>query len=569
MFASIYRRVGTLLVFSCGLLLATQIGCDTTDADPEEMQEVTDPDGGTTPDDADGTTSPDGLVDGTTQSVSVHPFVGIDPAVTFEPPSDVNWHVLAGALSLSDLAATPEPVSPFPVPVPGFGKLFEELSSEAQAALTAALDTAASGSPMSIFLPPLDSSGVLTTGIGFALQSTPTDWYAFGFPALEITGDPFAPIAVSPDGPVITLNRETFDQLTLAFEPIVAGAASGGFQPLDPALEDELTMLAEDLESFLGSIRSDDSSDGVISARQELSLTIPGNVDFEIPDQHVVARVTFDLVQTDSGDRWVGGLGADVTLTDLTTGELMQSYEFELAYGQQQVENLPVISLEPGDGNAEGASALAGEWLASLTIGDLSGAGLTLPLATPQPSVGMKTGSAGDSASAMDARMRQATGLMLSTITGVGTRDPRAQVVSTEGDTLYMRLRFSESGLWTDMSFAVGSSEQTPEAEQFESLVSMLGLLEAQLGVNLPPVELRTTMADSGYVRFDVVATDLVEALLASFGSQGGSDDSIGADIGALPDISALVIGGLLTDDVIEGSAIILLLAQDIRFERQ
>lgn len=477
-------------------------------------------------------------------------------------PAEYAWYLLAGSIDLGAL------MDQFDVDF----KRFDMLAGPVQTALTDVLDAARDGAYDRAFLQIDMDSGMIATGLGFVLKDSQFNWQAFGLPALEASPDPLLPISVSPDGPVVAISLDTFDALVDQVEPLITDAVSEATAGLESGMQSQFYGLIDDFDSFMSQIDADDPSDGLVSAAQVFSFTIPGPAG----DMRVGANVTYDLADAGGGDRWLGGVGVDVSVTG-AGGPL--SFSLEMGVGQQKMTDLDVVSLEPGPGTMSEGQRLAGEWVAAVDLGALMGAGFGefgsqgLPPTLDDELVGAESsaGKLADDAPprrTLHRRMTYATGRVLSALTGQLSPDERVRAQNSGGDTLYVKLQFDGAGRWQDIAVATGSASQAPGDEAYTRLTEALAELEASLGLTLPDVELRTTLEDNGALRLDIIATDLIVALIQEFADLGLPGGSI---MGSpqIPELSMVIIGGNLADDRIDGRIVILLFVEEVTFTRR
>ena len=461
------------------------------------------------------------------------------------------------------------------------------------------LDSGAAGQLDAAFDAYGGNGDVVSTAIGFVRASDPFDWKAYGFPALVVDPTGYEPMSVSPDGPVIAVSKGTLDAMMAQMERLAAEAASMQQEVLVPseypvltdtgmtdstedyaatAAEAQATMvrLAEELQSYIDAIQSDDASDGVISQTQAFSMTVPGQ------ETEVVAELSFDLESTDDGARWVGGIGADVTMSGMEGPVTSQTISIEFGYGQQRIDDaVNVIMLEPGPGTSAllDGTQLSGTWLAPISMGEMPVAAALVAQADADVTLAMKGTAAATSQSlpgrALQHHLAQATQRVLAALVGASADASKAQVArqtwdgasgDTMYDTLWVKLVFDAKGGWTDLAIAPGVAEQAPADEAFESIQDALALLEEQTGETLPSLELRRSASSDGFVRLDVVATDLIVQLIPLGAEEGGLEFDPPITAGDIPDLSLITIGGMLTDGRLDGQAIVLMFVEDVHF---
>ncbi len=480
------------------------------------------------------------------------------------------WYLLAGSVDLGVLAGQ------FGLP----GKRFNELSDMVQTALTDVLDEGERHAFDRAFLDFADFSGPLATGVGFVWQDELFNWHAFGLPAVELTADPYMPLAVAPSGPVIAVSKHTVDAIVDELEPLLADAVSQLMGSMDSSTRSQLYGLIDDLENFAGRMASDDPRDGRVSTRGDFSFTIP-DVDYgqggRLGETRIKASLSYDMEQMGGPGRWLGGIGADISASYVGEYDYSQTLELEMGIGEQRMAGLDVISLEPGPGTTENAARLAGEWTAAIPLG--TGLNL-LPLPAGGPAavnadLGQSLGGAGAYKEAQSAasrftlqnRLAHATGRLLGALGGRTDREDSVRSQSADDTTLYVRLRFDSAGRWEDVALAMGQGYQAPAASEFMGLQQAIDDLGRQLGTSLPAPELRTSLLANGSIRLDIVANDLVLALLQEYARSSGT---MGLTIPRLdfPDLSAVIFGGDLAADQISGRAVILLFVQEVTFTR-
>ena len=519
---------------------------------------------------------------------------GVMPRVAVAPvPEGQGWYMLAASIDLGAL-----------IPSPGPEKSFDSLATEVQDGLINILDEGEAGHFDIAFFPTGEDTQVISTAIGFVRESAPLDWHAYGFPALVIHSDPYMPIGISPTGPVVAIKKATLDALTGQVGQLLTDAASQVPDAMPPApdtepqegedcgqeFEDVISTFLGELDTFFSKIEGDDASDGSISQEQQFSLSIPcGGIS-------VLADLTFDLDSTEGGARWLGGIGVDITATVGDGPDSSESISLEMAVGQQRLsDDVNVIMLEAGPGTIDLAnpSRLAGEWLApiamegllitnTLTLTDMGDEDYTTE--DKARAVPSREGSPGQ---AMHRRMAHATEQILAALTSRPSQvDPtRAQVIEpppqdgmaddeeeppvADADTLWVKLHFDDNGAWTDLSAAPGVEDEAPADHTFQSIHSAIDMLEGQLEMDLPAVELRVSATSDGFVRLDVIVTDLIIELMRSLPGSLGIPMDLDTEAVAIPDLSLLTIGGVLSEGHIDGQAVILLFVEDVHFERK
>lgn len=495
-------------------------------------------------------------------------------------PEDVGWYLIAGSANTNVVMEMQ--VMPL--------KRFETLAPEIQAALLNVLDAGARGAFDEAFIQLDLDTGVLATGVGFSLQASPSHLQAYGLPALTLAPSEFAPPGIARNGPILAISRESLEALADLVGPVLGSSVAEARAPGAAQAQSQVQGLINDLDSFISTIEQDDASDGEISVAQSFSFTVPGELidPFRPADDLLVeADLTFDLVQeSNDADRWLGGVSADVTMTgtpDLTDPD---NLTFEMAIGEQRIDNPDVVSLEPGSGAVSGGSRLQGEWLGSISIDDDLSQTLSLDVPASVEEGAFKAAVGSVQGWTLQRRLTQATLRLLAALTGAGPhRSDLAQVILPVpidasgaddsgmigaelivGDTLYIKLVFDESGVWQDLLTASGFASATPEAEEFMSIRELFRPFDGELGQSLPELELRTSLTDEGQFRLDVLATDLFSALLdAATAPEGGTSDTLEP---AIPDLSLLIIGGTLATDRLDGRVVVMLLVQDIEFSR-